>query len=97
MDWFFDQWIHRGGEPKLKVSTQNAVQNGENGVEFTVEQVQKIDPIVGVFKMPTDIAIYFQDGSIHRQTVVIDKAFQRFFVPTKNKEIAFKFVKIMIK
>jgi aminopeptidase N len=90
MDWFFDQWIHRGGEPKLKVSTQNAVQNGENGIEFTVEQVQKIDPIVGVFKIPTDIAIYFKDGSVHRQTVVIDKAFQKFFVPTKNKEIAFK-------
>ena len=90
MDWFFDQWIHRGGEPKLKVSTQNAVQNGENGIEFTVEQVQKVDPVVGVFKMPTDIAIYFKDGSVHRQTVMIDKAFQKFFVPTKNKEIAFK-------
>lgn len=90
MDWFFDQWIHRGGEPKVKVSTQNGIQNGETGIEFTVEQVQKIDPVVGIFKMPTDIAIYFKDGSVHRQTVMIDKAFQKFFIPTKNKEIAFK-------
>lgn len=90
MDWFFDQWIHRGGEPKLKVSAQTISLNGEKGIEFTVEQIHKIDPVVGVFKMPVDLAIYFTDGSVHRQVVIIDKAFQKIFIPTKNKDIAFK-------
>jgi aminopeptidase N len=90
MDWFFDQWIHRGGEPKLKVSTQTISLNGEKGIEFTVEQIHKIDPVVGVFKMPVDVALYFTDGSVQSQVVVIDKAFQKIFIPTKNKDVAFK-------
>lgn len=90
MDWFFDQWIHRGGEPKLKVSTQSISLNGEKGIEFTVEQIHKTDPVVGIFKLPVDVAIYFTDGSVHRQNVMIDKAFQKIFIPTKNKDVAFK-------
>ncbi len=90
MDWFFDQWIHRGGEPKFKITTNNAVVNGEKGIEFTIEQMQKMDPVVGTFKMPVDFALYFTDGSVFRKTIMIDKAFQKVFIPTKNKDIAFK-------
>ena len=90
MDWFFDQWIHRGGEPKYRVSSNNTTVNGEKGVEFTIEQIQNQDMVVQTFKMPVDFAVYCTDGSIIRKTVMIDKAFQKVFVPTKNKDVSFK-------
>lgn len=96
MDWFFDQWIHKGGEPKFKVTTE-IVQRGPinkseltTGLEFTVEQTQKLDPIVGIFKMPIDFAVFYTDGSVDRKTVMIDKVSQKVFFPTNGKTVAFK-------
>lgn len=90
MDWFFDQWIHRGGEPKYRVTTNQTILNGEKGIEFTIEQIQKQDLVVRTFKMPVDLALYFTDGSVLKKSVMIDKDYQKVFIPTKNKDIAFK-------
>ena len=83
MDWFFDQWIHRGGEPHFKISWQllSPELNNTAGTEITVEQIQTQDPVVGIFKTPVDIAVYYTDGSVTRKTVMIDKAFQKIIVP----------------
>ncbi|MES2617118.1 MAG: M1 family metallopeptidase [Bacteroidota bacterium] len=64
-DWFFDQWIHRGGEPHYKVSytTGNAV------TEFTIEQTQTTDGHVRCFKMPVNFAIYYKNGEVQRETI----------------------------
>jgi aminopeptidase N len=86
LDWFFDQWIYRGGEPQIKVSTQKI----NAAVEFTVEQTKQKDPTVGVFKLPVDIAVHFTDGTIERKTVTVDKAFQKIYIPNPaNKTVAF--------
>jgi aminopeptidase N len=86
MDWFFDQWIYRGGEPHYKVSRQSVTA----GTEFTVEQIHKMEPTVGTFRMPVDFAVYYTDGSVSRLTVNIDKLFQKVTVPNPgNKDIAF--------
>lgn len=83
MDWFFDQWIHRGGEPHFKISWQILSPEFSNtpGTEITVEQIQNQDPVVGVFKTPVDIAVYYTDGSVTRKTITIDKAFQKIIIP----------------
>jgi len=73
MDWFFDEWIHRGGEPKYRVQFS---QQGNQGV-FNIEQIHVHDAVVRDFKMPIDFAIHLSDGRILRQTVVIDKAYQQ--------------------
>jgi len=86
MDWFFDQWIYRGGEPQYKVSAQKVAA----GTEFTVEQVTPKDPTVGVFKMPIDFTVHYTDGTFDRKTVIVDKAFQKVLLPsTGNKSVAF--------
>lgn len=86
MDWFFDQWIHRGGEPHFKVSWQNlnAITNSVSGTEITVEQIQTIDPVVGIFKTPVDLAVYYTDGSVARKTVMIDRQFQKIIIPNEE-------------
>lgn len=60
VDAFFDQWIHRGGEPKFLVTTQ---QNSTQSLTFQVNQNHKVDAVVNYFDVPIDFAIYFMDGT----------------------------------
>ncbi|MBC7425808.1 MAG: M1 family metallopeptidase [Bacteroidia bacterium] len=86
-DWFFDQWIHRGGEPHYKISYKK----GSGNTEFTVEQIHKTDGNVRYFKMPVDFAVYYKDGSVSREKKwVVDSQMQVISIPNPgNKEISF--------
>ena len=92
MDWFFDQWIHKGGEPHFKISWQqlSPATNSTSGTEITVEQIQHQDPIVGIFKTPVDIAVYYTDGSISRQTVTLSQAYQKIIIPNGDAPVETK-------
>lgn len=81
MDWFFDQWIYRGGEPHFKVSWQAI----GNNTEITIDQIHKMEQTVGLFKMPVDIAVYYSDGTIDRVSPVIDKITQKIVIPNGGK------------
>ncbi len=72
-DWFFDQWIHRAGEPHYKVSYKA---NGKE-IVFNIQQTHKTDGNVRYFKMPVDFAIYYKNGTVDRKTIwVMDSANQ---------------------
>ena len=89
MDWFFDQWIHRGGEP-IYTFTWNSHQNvsAENKavvetspaytIQINIDQKQKQDAVVGLFKMPIDIDVLYYDGSSEKRTVWVDQAHHTF-------------------
>lgn len=81
MDWFFDQWIYRGGEPHFRVSYDET----QSGTEILVEQIHKVEQTVGLFTTPVDLAVYYSDGTKARKTVTIDKAFQKIVVPNQEK------------
>jgi aminopeptidase N len=55
LNWFFDQWVHRGGHPEFDVrwewddASKNAV--------LTVKQAQKVDDLTPLFRMPVEIEI----------------------------------------
>lgn len=86
LDWFFDQWIYRGGEPHYKVSYDK--QNGFT--QITVEQIHKINDLVKVFKMPINFAVYYKDGSVNRKQIWVEKQTQSIKIPNEeNKDIAF--------
>jgi aminopeptidase N len=85
-DWFFDQWIHRGGEPHYKVSYKVE----DRGIVFKIKQTHKVDGHVRYFKMPVDFAIYYRNGNIERKTVwVHDIEEQEVVIPNKGGEIDF--------
>lgn len=89
MDWFFDQWIHRGGEPIYSFAW-NAHQNvsAENKavvetssaytIQINIDQKQKQDAVVGLFKMPIDIDVLYYDGSSEKRTVWVNQAHHTF-------------------
>lgn len=85
-DWFFDQWIHRGGEPHYEVSYEA---EGPS-IEVEVKQTHKVDGHVRYFKMPVDFAVYYKDGSVERHNRwVWDIEEQEITLPKKNAEIDF--------
>ena len=87
MDWFFDQWIHRGGEPIYSVDWNVRAKSSANSnntpnvdvlipefvVEINVKQTQVQDIVVGLFKAPVEIDLLFEDGSREVRTFWIDE------------------------
>ncbi len=85
-DWFFDQWIYRGGEPHFKVTSLSDKQT----TSFNIQQTHQVDGHTNYFKMPITFAIYYKDGSITRDTQwVNDVETQTITIANNGKEIAF--------
>lgn len=85
-DWFFDQWVHRGGEPHFKVSYKAA----EDGIRFKIKQTHQTDGHVRYFKMPVRFAVYYKNGSVDRHTRwVSDSVFQEIILPNTGGEVEF--------
>jgi aminopeptidase N len=58
VDAFFDQWIHRGGEPKFKIQYTE----GKKNLSIQIDQIQHIDPVVKPFTGPVNLGVYFKNG-----------------------------------
>lgn len=62
-DWFFDQWIYRGGEPHYEVSYQKATINAVPQTLITVKQIHPLTDLVKLFKMPFVFEVHYTDGT----------------------------------
>ena len=69
LNWFWDQWIYRGGEPVYKVESEST----KESTRFIVSQLQEKLPYVGLFKMPIVFEVHFTDGSKESKTVWISE------------------------
>ncbi len=67
LDEFFDQWVHHGGVPKLKVSY--AWDGKKKQVKLTVEQTQKTSEKVLLFDFPLPVRFVDADGEVTDETV----------------------------
>ena len=85
VDAFFDQWIHRGGEPIFDVE----VRKSANQTTFLIKQIQTIDAVVSYFNTPVDLAIYYTDGSVDRKTVEVSGASNHFDFLTNGKTVSY--------
>jgi aminopeptidase N len=91
LNWFFDQWVYRGGEPKYAVKYNDVTTAGNQRItEITVEQVHAQNEQVSLFKMPIVFQVYYKDGSTDSLTQWIAAKHEVVRVPNKqNKDIAF--------
>lgn len=77
LDWFWEQWVYRGGEPEYRVAFEEATtDSGRKGI-FTVEQVHETNDVVGLFKMPIWFEVHYSDGSKTAQQVWIEEQHHR--------------------
>lgn len=87
LDWFFDQWIHRGGEPLYEISWQEReTKEGTRNTALNIRQAHETNALIGYFKMPVNIHVYYQDGSIDSVNTWISEAFTRIEIPNKDKK-----------
>ncbi len=68
LNWFFDEWLYKGGHPVFDVSYK--YDNSAHKLNLKVKQVQKTDDITPVYKMPVDILIQTKSGSINKKITV---------------------------
>jgi hypothetical protein len=85
VDAFFDQWIHRGGEPIFDVE----VRKSASQTTFLIKQIQTIDAVVTYFNTPVDLAIYYTDGSVDRKTVEVSGPSNTFDFATNGKTVSY--------
>lgn len=86
MDWFFDQWVRRGGEPHYEVSYNNY---GAQTV-MNIKQIQDQTMTIGLFRMPIKCGVYFTDGSNMEKTEWVEgETDQIVFEHDASKQIAY--------
>ncbi len=68
LDWFWEEWVYKGGEPHYDVSFESS----GSKAYFNVKQVHETNDLIGLFKMPIDFLISYKDGSKDRKTIWIE-------------------------
>ena len=78
LEWFFAQWVYRGGHPEYEVSWSwdDALQ----AVGLRVQQVQKVDALTPLFRMPVEVELTGPDDS-KRLRLSVATADQTFYLP----------------
>ncbi len=90
LDWFFQEWIYKGGEPVYKVSWKDLRDKDKRFTQLFIEQVQKLSDQVGLFKMPVNIEVHYNDGSLFSKIIWIEKQSELFSIPNSNgKDVAY--------
>jgi aminopeptidase N len=86
MEWFFEQWIYRGGEPEYEISHEQLP--GE--VRVDVEQIHEKNDLTGLFEMPFVFEVHYKDGSVKRHTEWIRQQHQIVSINNPdNREVEF--------
>jgi aminopeptidase N len=78
--WFFDQWIHRGGEPVIDI---NYSIKGKN-LKATTHQIHTMDATVGSFRLPMQLSIYYVNGTIQHTPVTLKNNMDTFSIPLEQ-------------
>ena len=71
LQWFFDEWVYKAGHPVFDVSYEWNESSKE--IALSVKQVQKMDSLTGVFRMPVDIEITTAVGSTTHKIGLLKK------------------------
>jgi len=90
LNWFFDQWYLGNGHPQIDVKY---TYNDENKVLLVeVDQSKTPKGFFPFFKLPVEIALYFEDGSVEYHPVTINEKNQRVLIENiKSKPATYVF------
>lgn len=78
LDWFFDQWLYRGGVPKLSLKWK------ADGNIIKAEVIQENEML---YKLPFEIGIMTADGRTEIQSVSINQKTTHFSFTTTSKPV----------
>lgn len=90
LDWFFNQWLYRGGEPAYAVNFEELSSPSGPFSRFTVQQVHETSDLIGLFKMPIWFEVHYADDSYDRRQVWISEQTHVVDIPNpEGKKVAF--------
>jgi aminopeptidase N len=73
LDWFWEEWVYKGGEPTYNVSFEDQTIQGKHFTQFVVSQTHIVNDLTGLFKMPFVFEVHYTDGSVDSRTEWIEK------------------------
>ena len=82
LNWFFDQWFLSPGHPELVVSYD--YDSVAKRAAVAVKQTQNAPANLEVYRLDTEIAVYFPDGQKQTVPVRLDTRDTVFYVPTQT-------------
>ncbi len=65
LDWFYNEWLYKGGHPVYDVSY--TYDGNNHKLNLNVDQTQKVDSLTPVYKMPVNIYIVTADQKITKK------------------------------
>ncbi len=80
LEWFFDQWVLKGGHPELAVS----VKPDKDTVTVRFEQKQQVDELTPKFRFKVGVRVETDKGAVERMLEVTDST-QSFEIPVRGK------------
>lgn len=90
LDWFWEQWIYKGGEPHYKISYEQKQRNNKSFTDINVEQIHEQKPSIGLFKMPIVFQVHYADGTFDEQKAWVQNQTDLISIANpQNKEIDF--------
>lgn len=92
LNWFWEEWVYKGGEPSYNVTVNDFADNlsSKKYTRFNVKQVQQRSDVVGLFKMPIWFEVHYTDGSMDRVQKWIEDETEIVDVPNPSgKKIAY--------
>ncbi len=78
LGWFFDQWVYKGGHPELVARW--TYEDDDKSVRLAVEQVQGVDELTPLFRLPTTVQVGDESG-VRSVPVLIAGRSQTFVIP----------------
>ena len=88
LEWFFDQWVYHGGHPEYEVSWKWSRKN--QAVALEVKQVQAVDEVTPLFRMPVEVAVTGEFGT-ETFSIQVDEAGETFYLPVPAKPLRVEF------
>lgn len=90
LEWFWDEWVYRGGEPHYIINYEDNARDGKRISQFSIIQAHTTTDIISLFKMPFVFEVYYKDGSKDSKLCWIEKESETVQIANPgNKEIDF--------
>jgi len=80
LDWFFDQWVWKGGHPELRASYSWDAEHGLATVKLAQTQKVDDDPLTSIYRTPLEIAFQTPRG-LRSFAVEVTEASHSFVFP----------------
>lgn len=80
LNWFFNQWIYKGGEPEYEISYKTRMAK----TIVSIKQIHEQKDLVGLFKMPIKFQVHYKDGSMTEATEWIQNEIEEVSIPNKS-------------